>query len=257
MSNTQSSELTEFEVQLLTFLDQQYHLTGTLLTAEKAYEEYGIPVKDFERAFNNPTFRDSLSERGVVFERLTAYEDNAKWIGKSLTPIQLLAANALLDLTDTRTNKKKLQDLGISTTKYNAWLKDPVFKDYLAARAKQLIGDNEHEVDLALLDRVRAGDMKAISYYNEFTGRYTPASSRQSSSAGNIDIQAILVRVIEIINEEVNNPEEILAISTRLRSLIGANNIANALMLGEDDPIEIPEVVETRIIPKELANGNL
>lgn len=257
MSDSASNELTEFEIQLLTFLDQQYHLTGTLLTAEKAYEEYGIPVKEYENAFKNSTFRDSLSERGVVFERLTIYDDNAKWIAKSLTPTQLLAANALLDLTDTRTNKKKLQDLGISTTKYNAWLKDPVFKDYLAARAKQLIGDNEHEVDLALLDRVRSGDMKAISYYNEFTGRYTPASSRTSSSSAAIDIGAILVRVIEIVNEEVNNPDEILAISNRLRSLIGANNMANALMMGEDEPIEIPEVVSTRVIPKELSNGNL
>lgn len=251
-------ELSEFEIQLLTFLDQQYHLTGTLLTAEKAYEEYGIPVKDFEQAFKKPAFRDALTERGVVFERISPYADNAKWISKSLTPIQLLAANSLLDLTDTRTNKKKLQDLGITTAKYNAWLKDPVFKDYLSARAKQLIGDNEHEVDLALLDRVRSGDMKAISYYNEFTGRYTPASSRQTPNAnGNIDVQVILVRVIEIINEEVQDPKEILAISNRLRSLIGANNMANALMLGEDEPIEIPEVVQVREIPKELANGNI
>lgn len=253
-----SNELSEFEIQLLTFLDQQYHLTGTLLTAEKAYEEYGIPVKDFEDAFKNSNFRDALSERGVVFERLTVYGDNAKWISKSLTPTQLLAANALLDLTDTRTNKKKLQDLGISTAKYNAWLKDPVFKEYLAERAKQLIGDNEHEVDLALLDRVRSGDMKAISYYNEYTGRFTPVSRQSSSlSNSNIDVQAILVRVIEIVNEEVNNPKEILAISNRLRSLIGANNMANALMLGEDEPIEMPEVIQTRHIPQELANGNL
>lgn len=255
-----SDELSEFEIQLLTFLDQQYHLTGTLLTAEKAYEEYGIPVKDFEAAYNKPVFRDSLTERGVVFERITPYGDTAQWIGKSLTPIQLLAANSLLDLTDTRTNKKKLQDLGISTAKYNAWLKDPVFKDYLSARAKQLINDNEHEVDLALLDKVRAGDMKAISYYNEFTGRYVPERSKPQSQSGiinGIDVQQILVRVIEIINEEVNDPKEILAISNRLRSLIGANNMANALMLGQDEPIEMPEVVQVREIPKELANGNI
>lgn len=254
MSN---EELTEFEIQLLTFLDQQYQLTGQLLTADKAYEEYGIPVKDFEAAFKKSGFRDSLAERGVVFERLGNNSDS--WIAKSLTPLQLLAASALLDLTDTRTNKKKLQDLGISTAKYNSWLKDPVFKNYLAERANQLIGENEHEVQLALLDRIRAGDMKAIMYYNEMTGKYVPVSSqpRPSSNPNNIDIQAILVRVIEIVNEEVNDPKEILAISTRLRSLIGANNMANALMMGEQDPIEMPEVVQTRQIPQELANGNI
>jgi hypothetical protein len=216
-----------------------------LIGADKAYQDYGIPVTQYNKAIKKAVVRDALIERGVVFERLS----DDKWISKSLTPLQLLLANSLLDLNDTRTNKKKCQDLGIPTGKYNSWIKDPVFQDYLQKRARQLIGDNKHEADLALLDKVRSGDMKAISLYYEFTGQFTPASKTQS---GNVDIQAILVKIIEIINEEVNDPKEILAISTRLRSLIGANNIARALV-GDDEPIEIPQVVANRQVPEELA----
>ena len=251
--NTDITDLNEFEIQLLTFLDQQYHLTGALLSEEKAHSEFGIPIPKYSAALKKKAFRDALTERGVTFEHL-GDPDQPNWISKSLTPVQLLAANSLLDLTDTRTNKKKLQDLGISTTKYNAWLKDPVFKEYLAKRAEQLMGENIHEVDLALLDRVRQGDMKAIAYYNEFTGRYVPVRANPNAGS-NIDIHGILVKVIEIVNEEVEDSKTIAAIGNRLRALIGANNVARALT--DDEPIVIPEVISTRKVPKELSNGNL
>lgn len=59
--------LSEFELQLVTFLDQQYQLTGHLISAEKASRDYGIPLKAFTDALKNPVVRDALAERGVVF----------------------------------------------------------------------------------------------------------------------------------------------------------------------------------------------
>lgn len=229
--------LTEFELQLVSFLDQQYQLTGVLLTADKALKEFGIPVGEFKRAFEKEQVKNALTERGVVFERF-----NEDWTAKSLTPIQLLVANSLLDLTDTRTQKKKLQDLGVGTVTYNAWLRDPVFKDYLHRRAEQLIGDNQHEVDTALLDRVRAGDLKAIAYYNEYTGRFTQQSRTQSA---NIDVGSVIVKILEIIDEVVTAPSEKREISIKLKQLIAQRQVASGLMGAvEEDPIVVPEVVK-------------
>lgn len=236
--------LTSFESDLITFLDQQYQLTGELLTAESAFQNYGIPVGKFKRALENPDFKEALTERGIVFQRF----DKDDWTKESLTPIQLLVANSLLDLTDTRTNKKKLQDLGVSTLQYNSWLRDPVFKNYLHKRAEQMIGDNRHEVDTALLDRVRAGDLKAISYYNEFTGRYTP---QRYNGQSNVDISMLIAKIIEIIGDEVSDPDTLYAISTRLRGLIAARNTANALLgSGDSDTLPVPEVVKAAPIPE-------
>jgi hypothetical protein len=228
--------LTEFETQLVTFLTQQYGLTGKLLTADRALQEFGIPAGEFTKAIENPNVRAALVERGIVFERF----DESSWTSKSLTPIQLLVANSLLDLTDTRSQKKKLQDLETSTVTYQAWLKDPVFKEYLHKRAEQLIGENQHEVDSALLDRVRAGDLKAIAYYNELTGRFVQASRTQS---GNVDIQSIIVKIIEIVDECVTLQEDKLKVGQKLKQLISARNMAGALV-GDDDPIVVPEVVK-------------
>ena len=234
-----SDSMTEFDLQIVTFLDQQYQLTGQLLSADKALKDFGIPVGEFKKTLAKESVKNALTERGIVFERF-----NTDWTAKSLTPVQLLVANALLDLTDTRSQKKKLQDLGVATVTYNAWLRDPVFKDYLHFRAEQLIKDNRHEVDTALLDRVRAGDLKAISYYNEFTGRFVQQSRTQSA---NIDIGGIIVKILEIIDEVVTSGPEKQLVSLKLKQLIAQRNAASGMM-GEEDAIVVPEVVKMSAI---------
>lgn len=218
-----------------------------MLSAEQAFNEYGIKANDFTTALNKENVRSALAERGVVFERL-----NEDFTAHALTPIQLLVANSLLDLTDTRSNKKKLQDLGIATLTYNAWLKDPVFRDYLSKRANQMIGDNVHEVDLALLDKIRAGDLKAIEYYNEMTGRFVRAKAGQ-----NVDVMGLITRIIEIIDEEVDDPAVLERLATRIKGAISARSTAMALTGGGpvgDDDIIVPQVVKA--LPLELDSTN-
>lgn len=222
--------LSDFEQHIITFIDQQYHLTGEILSAEKAEKEFGIPVVSYANAMTNNEVIEALKERGVVFERL-----GDDWTAKSLTAEQLVLANQLLDTTDTRSDKKKLQDLHISTRKYSAWLKDPVFADYLHKRAEQILGDNRHEADLALLYKIKSGDVKAISYYNEMTGRFTP----QRGTNTNIDIQNILVKIIEVIDIYVTDKDTKLAIAAELKRMIGARNVASALVGNE--PIALPQ----------------
>lgn len=157
----------------------------------------------------------------------------------------------MLDTTDTRTDKKKCQDLGVSTLKYQSWLKDPVFKDYLNQRAQQKFGDHTHEADLALLDRVRLGDMKAISYYNEMTGRYVTASARNGSQ--NVDVRALIVKILEIISDNVHDQDDLLRVSNELRKMIALSNTATALTgYTEESMIVVPEVAELGQLPEGL-----
>jgi len=240
--------LTVEELQLVTFFDQYYRIHGELLTADVAEEKYGIPSNLTARSIKKSDFRKALEERGIILNR---YEKPDDWASKSLTPLQLLVANTLLDAIDTRTHKKKLQDLKVSTNTYNAWLKDPVFKEYLQTRAEQLLGENKHEINTALLDKVRSGDIKAISYLNEMLGIFTP----QRASNQNFDVHGLIVKIIEIIDETVSNGEEKLEIANRLKKLIAARNVASQLT-GEfnSDQVgvkEIAEVIETEA-PLEL-----
>ena len=253
MSVEQQEMLTPEQLDLVTFFSQYYNLTGELLTADKAEEDFNVPKELVSNSLANDLFIKALEERGINFSR---FADT--WLSKSLTPQQLIVANTLLDLTDQRSNKKKLQDLGVSTATYQTWLKDPVFANYVHTRAEQSLGENKHEVHLALLDKVRSGDIKAISYFNEMTGRFVP----QRANAQNFDVQSLIVKIIEIIDMHVTDSNMKLDIANDLKKLIAANNVAAqlvgqeapvnvgvkemaSLVENEADALELPEVVET------------
>lgn len=265
--NTPAKGLSDFELDLITFLDQQWSLTGVLLTAEQAESQFGIPVGKYEAAFRNETFKEALIERGIELRGFNGKELTAKddWRAKSLTPTQLAVAQALMDLTDNRSQKRKLSDFGISSTQYQRWLKDPVFKDYMRERANQILGDNVHEINLALLDRIRTGDIKAIEYANEMMGIYTRRAEQNKAEAKEsrekeppkpaIDVNLLVTRIIEIVLEEVSSPDEQRAISERLRQMILARSMSTALL--DEDPIVPPEVAPTRSKEPELAEGTV
>lgn len=210
--------------QLLAFFEQYWNLHGAVLSAEAAHEQYGIPKEFVTKALTDAEFLSSLEKLGVVFRK------EGDWQSVGLTPLQLRVANSLLDLTDSRTEKKKLQDLEVSTQQYQAWMKDPVFKEYLHTRADQLLGDAKHEVQQALRDRTRAGDLKAIEYYNEMLGIYTRPRSNSYGINGN-DVSTILVQIIAIIDEEVPDTETKLRISERLHTMISRRNLANEIVM--------------------------
>ena len=144
----------------------------------------------------------------------------------------MAVANALIDLTDTRSQKKKLQDFNISTSRYQAWLKDPIFREYLQERAESTLDDNAHEVNLALMDSVRSGNIKAIEYYNEITGRFVPMSRRGGSNAPSIDTHTLITSIIEIIQQRVKDRDVQAAIGQDLRQLIERNHMATQLTSG-------------------------
>jgi hypothetical protein len=129
------------------------------------------------------------------------------------------------------------------------WLKDPNFKGYLTARAEAMLGDVQYEALLSLIDKVLGGDLKAIQYYHEITGRYIPATV-QTTSSNATDMQNMIVRIIEIIVDEVTDPAEALRIADRLKALVMGNQVAGLLPVGT--VIEQPEIAESREMTPEV-----
>jgi hypothetical protein len=174
-------------------------------------------------ALKKPVFRESLIERGVpskVISQLVPFEETTtpvgSWKNYALSETQLLCANAILDSTDNRSRRKKLSELGIKTQQYETWMRDPVFSGYLRARAEGLLSDSQHESHLALIDRVKAGDISAIKYYNEMTGRYVQASARNAGSSG--DVKMILLRVVEVLQKHLE-PAQLQVVAGELLAL--------------------------------------
>lgn len=230
-----TEKMTDEEYELLCFIEQIYLQKGKVPTVEFLGLS-GFKEETYFKALKKVTFRDGLLARGIKISLLEGLdeEDSAtpwrKWV---LTEEQLACANVLLDFADTRSRAKKLSELGISTGKYQSWLKDPAFQGYLRDRSEGALQDNQHEAHLALIDRVSTGDINAIKYYNELSGRYVPSRS------SNIDINTVLLRVIEVIQRHVQDPVALSSIGTELMSLSDSVN-------------QLPQVIT--VAPKELGD---
>ncbi len=253
-------KLSEFELSFVTFMHQMYSLEGTVMSEAQAEVLLKLPLKQYRSLMKAPNIIAALEERGVTNRSPVGSEDTSVATSlkfQALTPIQLLVANAWLDLVDTRSQKKKLQDLNVSTQTFNTWLKDSVFSGYLKKRSEDMLGEHQHEAHLALLDKVRMGDMKALELYYEMRGIYTRVGAAGvNAQAIGVDIQNLLVSIIEIINDEVDDPRVSARIADKFKSLMTARTIAGELVesvVGIDGVTEHqPKIAAARQMTPEL-----
>lgn len=257
---TYGMALTDEQKQLLAFFEQNWYLHATIPTAEKALT-HGFSEATFKSALKSKDFLEALTRRGIqlddgvngngngqpsLAQSGSGTYDGALKPRGLLTPEQLTAVNVILDFRDTRSQKKKLQELQISSAKWNGWLRQPVFQDYITRVSEHILADNLHESHLALMDRVRSGDIGAIKYFNEMTGRYTQAKNDK------VDVASVLMRVLEIIQVHVHDPIILTNISRDFLVLAEANEVHRGMVpVTTDNPRSLPVGVS------ESPNGNL
>ncbi len=215
----------------VTCVDQHFNLRGTLLTREEAFKEWGYTGAEYDDFIGNPLVVAALKERDIEvareqerLEQLAAPpESREAKLAKRLTPLQLVAANKLLNLTDQRSDAKKLQDIGVKPATYQSWLRNEAFSNYLVEMSESLLTNSQHEASLALLDKVKAGDLAAIKFHMEYTGRI--ARENDSSNSSVRDIQGLLVKILEIVVEECDGPTAIV-IADRMKEATAIHSLA-------------------------------
>jgi hypothetical protein len=146
---------------------------------------------DIQYLLGHKLFDEMLADRGI---RRHGAED--------LAPEQIVAVTTFLDVSDRRSLPRKLAALGIKSTAWNGWMKDPAFKKYIEKQAQELFASGLPVAHEALMRQVAAGDIRAIKlYYDKF-------GFGADVQQGNVqDIRLITVRLIEVIQRHVTDPE--------------------------------------------------
>ena len=243
LDKVQQKHLTPDQIQFVTIADYEFNLGR--FNDEYLIEEYGYSKSELELLFGSDEVASALLERGIDVTRIRGTtEKHAK-----LSPIQLIVANRLLDLTDNRSDKKKLQDCGVTTLQYSAWLSDPEFTKYMQERAEALLGSSQHEILLALMDKVKSRDTSAIKLALELTGRHVSQTGSNQSTSSH-DISSIITRVVEIIIDEVEDQPTAMRIAERIQGLVIGGQVAGTIPMNE--PIVKPEIAAPRIITAEV-----
>lgn len=219
------------QLNLLRYLEQEWHLNHALPTASVAAEFLSETEVWVTQQLNSADFNVAMENHGLP----TPDPDLPKGL---LNAKQLALINALMDPNDNRSDKKKCADLEINTAQFAAWRKDPIFLEYLHKRAQNLFGEHMDDAHRALLDNVRSGDLGSIKLMYEITGYYVPNKDAA------LDVGLFLMRVTEIIQKYVKDPT--------ILEMIGSDLIllASPVPTSVGVPQRVPMVVNGSVHPE-------
>jgi hypothetical protein len=161
------------------------------------------------KAMLTPEFAEVMKHRGI------------EWADpRGLTTKQHYALMIICQPLTNEPLSRRLKKAGISQTEYNNWMRDPIFSGLVREQTEAIIKGSQHLAHEALIKGLDKGDLNAVKYYNEMTGRYNPAKEQQA------DIAVVLTQVIEIIQRNVKDPAVLQAIARDMQMLAASNQLS-------------------------------
>lgn len=217
----QKIKLSERQVECLTFIEQEYMLTGHVPTADRISEVFGTSKSTVRKWLDSPEFNYIMNTRGI---------NAPKRVGV-LTPQQLMIANMLLNPADRRSKREKCEEAGITVQRLSAWQRDPQFQDYMQRMAEKLFQNSDDEAYMNVVKNVQSGDLRAAQFYFEMTGKY------QKSVRHDFNIDGFLTSLIEILQVRVQDAKTLELIADDI----------DKLMTGQ--PVDLSPVTELPSLP--------
>lgn len=211
---------TPLERQMISHIEMNWFLHGSLPTPKDLSDKFDMTQAAVGAFLNREETRKSLEARGMPQVQHMS----------GLLPEQVGLINQIMNLSDTRSERKKLSDASITPKVWDGWKQDPKVKAYMAARAEEILGGAIPDAHLALVDKVKAGDLGALKFYYEMTGRYTGQNQ-------GIDPRQLLTRVFDIIAKHVQNPIALNAIAEDMTALMGQSSLDPAGNLNTKAPV--------------------
>jgi len=203
--------LSPLELEIVNWVEYYWHRNSEFPPLKNFIDKFG---KDFslQKLVDKQAFRNAMKNRGIALPLGAETPEE-------LTSEQLAAILTVTDYLDKRTQASKLKSVGVSTTKWNGWLKNPAFKEYLHSVSSAGFTDALHTAQEGLLKRVEAGDVNAIKFYMEATGRYSGESGQLEN------IKVVLAKLGEILQIHIKDPELLRAIATDFQTVLAGGSV--------------------------------
>lgn len=218
-NEVQKPTLTTHQVRILSYCEQIFWETGLLPTPERVVSDLGYSQRTVAAAFNEETFQTALASKGIDPVGLVI-PGNVIKESKALSPQQIIVANRMLNLHDKRSEREKLAECQVSSQQYHAWLRQPAFVEFMRKRGEALFQSSDFAAYKSLVSNVKAGDNKSLELFFRMRGIYRPQVDV------NLNIEAVLTRVIEVISTYVKDPKVLNAIANGIDEVLEAEEVA-------------------------------
>ena len=186
-----------------------------------------LTEKQVELVWPTPKFQKSLETRGIASTK-----------NPNLTLRQETFLQAYLNPMNLKTPQVLAKQMKISLLELDGWMRQKEFAKAMSAKAQENLEKYIPMADQALGQLVQQGDMKAITFLNQLTGRFDP------NKAGSIDIVSVMMQVQDVILRHVRDPEVKRNIARELIAIANGQSPHAAL----PEPVSATIETETEII---------
>ncbi len=231
---TEQQYLEDWQLEAIHYIERIHSTTGATpddddiieyLRFTKSFK--GINSESIAMLKESPLFQASMESRGINSEN------------DVITGRQMAAASVMMNLTDRRSDEKKLRDIGVSTEEFSNWMQNSTFSEYMRQRSEVLISNSTHEAHMGLMRGVRQGNTASIKLYYELTGRYNP------NEENNVNVRILIGRVLEAIQKHVKDPNTLNQLAIELSQL--------AIETGSPSPVAKHSFIAGESTRKELS----
>lgn len=172
--------------------------------------EFGF-TKDQVFFLNNSKFwLQSLDRRGIR----RPLEEHEK---PKLSAEQVAAIAVITNYSDRRPVQARLEAMGVSQEILHGWQADPIFKEELTARAADTFQNIAPVAEIRLAQQVDKGNLNAIKFYFEITGK--------AETPETVNVKRALQTIIEAMQKHCT-PEQLLAIQAEMQTVLGMKGVA-------------------------------
>jgi hypothetical protein len=187
-----------------------------------------LTKEQVELVWKSSKLQKSLADRGIKTTQnpnLTLRQET--FLQAYLNPLNLLTPQVLA---------KRMK---INLNELDGWMRQKEFAAAFAAKSEDNLSKYIPIADQALGQLVQSGDMKAITFLNQLTGRFDP-NARQ-----NLDVPGLLMQVQDIILRHVRDPEIKRNIARELIALANGQSHLSVIAEPSSATIEVEaQVVE-------------
>lgn len=188
-------------------------------------QDASLRKEDVELVWGSSKFQRALSDRGIKTTQnpnLTLRQET--FLQAYLNPLNMLTPQVLA----------KRMKIGLN--EIDGWMRQKEFAAAMAAKSEDNLKKFLPMADAALGQKVQEGDMKAITFLNQLTGRFDPNAKQ------NLDVPALLMQVQDIILRHVLDPAVKRNIARELIALASGQSHFAALPEPASASIEVETI---------------
>lgn len=194
-------------------------------------QDADLTKEQVELVWSSSKFQRALADRGIKTTsnpNLTLRQET--FLQAYLNPLNLLTPQVLA---------KRMK---ISLNEIDGWMRQKEFAAAMEAKASDNLKKYIPMADAALGQLIQQGDMKAITFVNQLTGRFDPNAKQ------NIDIPGLLMQVQDVILRHVREPEIRRNIARELIALANGQSHHSVVSEPVSDNIELETIT---VIPED------